>query len=222
MKYPCLVLDHDDTVVNSTATIHHPAFTAFLKQARPGASISLEDYFLKNFDPGFIPMCKTEFHMTDEELDQELAFWRGYVQQHVPRAYDGFSRIIQRHKQAGGLVCVVSHSMTCNILRDYRENALPEPDAVFGWDDPPELRKPSPYPLRTIMERFGLQPQQLLMVDDLKPGCDMARSCGVDFAAAGWAYSLPQIETFMQANCTHYFKTVAELDAFLCQANGYT
>ena len=26
MKYKCLVLDHDDTVVNSTATIHFPSF----------------------------------------------------------------------------------------------------------------------------------------------------------------------------------------------------
>ena len=26
MRYPCLVLDHDDTTVNSTATIHYGAF----------------------------------------------------------------------------------------------------------------------------------------------------------------------------------------------------
>ena len=24
MRYRCLILDHDDTVVNSTATIHYP------------------------------------------------------------------------------------------------------------------------------------------------------------------------------------------------------
>ena len=31
MKYKCLVFDHDDTVVNSTATIHHPCFAEYLK-----------------------------------------------------------------------------------------------------------------------------------------------------------------------------------------------
>ena len=48
MKYKCLVFDHDDTVVNSTATIHHPCFELFLKTYFPGRSCSLEHYFLKN------------------------------------------------------------------------------------------------------------------------------------------------------------------------------
>jgi len=54
MKYKCLVFDHDDTVVNSTATIHHPCFQMYLDKCYPGMSCSLEKYFLKNFDPGFI------------------------------------------------------------------------------------------------------------------------------------------------------------------------
>ena len=220
MKYPCLVLDHDDTVVNSTATIHHPAFCAYLREIRPGRTITLEDYLMKNFAPGFLPMCREEFDMSEPELEREQAFWRAYVQNHVPQAYPGFQALLQRHKQAGGLICVVSHSMRGNILRDYRENGLPEPDAVFGWDEPPEQRKPSPYPLQEIMRRFGLQPGQLLMVDDLKPGCDMARSCGVDFAGAGWAYRLPPVEAYLRANCTVYFDTVAQLAAYLQAVNG--
>ena len=38
MRYKCLVLDHDDTVVNSTATIHYPCFCEFLKEVRPQAT----------------------------------------------------------------------------------------------------------------------------------------------------------------------------------------
>ena len=34
MRYKCLVFDHDDTVVNSTATIHHPSFLKYLAQYR--------------------------------------------------------------------------------------------------------------------------------------------------------------------------------------------
>ena len=39
------------------------------------------------------------------------------------------------------------------------------------------------------MEEFDLAPSDLLMVDDLKPGYDMARFVGCDFAAALWAYA---------------------------------
>ena len=57
MRYKCLVLDHDDTVVNSTATIHYPAFLEALKLLRPGVTISLDDYFRENFDPGLCPIA---------------------------------------------------------------------------------------------------------------------------------------------------------------------
>jgi phosphoglycolate phosphatase/pyrophosphatase PpaX len=43
----------------------------------------------------------------------------------------------------------------------------------------------------------------------------MARAAGVDFAAAGWAYSIPEIESFMRQNCDYYLKTVSELRALL-------
>lgn len=215
MKYRCLVFDHDDTVVNSTATIHHPCFVEFLRRYYPGKDCSLEDYFLKNFDPGFIPMCREHFGMSEEELEQEGTFWRAYVKDHIPLAYPGVREIMERQKAQGGLLCVVSHSFEDNIRRDYRENGLPEPDLVFGWEQPPQRRKPDPWPLEEIMRHFSLQPQELLMIDDLKPGYDMAAACGVDFAAAGWANDIRTIEEFMRRNCSRYYKTVAALAAFL-------
>ena len=69
----------------------------------------------------------------------------------------------------------------------------------------------------TIERLTGLKPEELLMIDDLKPGYDMARSCGVDFAAVGWANDIPEIEAFMRGNCRYYCKTVEELDAFLAE-----
>ena len=215
MKYKCLVFDHDDTVVNSTATIHYPCVLAFLAEYAPGRSCSLEDYFRFNFDPGFVPACREDYGMTDEDLYVEQEFWREYVKTRVPRAYDGVREIMERQKQDGGLVCVVSHSFDHNIRRDYRENGLPEPDAVFGWEQPEERRKPHPWPLEEIMRRFELKPSELLMIDDLKPGYDMACDCGVDFAAVGWSNDVPEIEAFLRASCPRYFKTVAELAAFL-------
>ena len=153
--------------------------------------------------------------MDDAMLDIEWRFWREYVKDHVPAAYPGIREIMERQRAAGGLICVVSHSFDDNILRDYRANSLPVPDAVFGWEQPPERRKPYTWPLEEIMRRFGLKHGELLMIDDLKPGFDMAAACGVDFAGVGWSNDLPEIETFMRRNCTNYFKTVPELAAFV-------
>ena len=215
MKYRCLVFDHDDTVVNSTATIHHPCFEAYLQRYYPGRSCTLEDYFIKNFSPGFVPMCREEYGMSDEDLAQEGLFWREWVKDHIPAAYPGIREIMERQRAEGGLLCVISHSYEDNIRRDYAANGLPAPDLVFGWEQPLERRKPYPWPLEEILRRYDLAPSELLMIDDLKPGYDMAAACGVDFAAVGWANDIPAIERFMRQNCRNYFKTVAEFAAFL-------
>ncbi len=215
MKYKCLIFDHDDTVVNSTATVHYPSFLEYLSIYRPGMSISLEDYFIKNFHPGYIQMCKEDFHMTDADLEVETEFWKDYVKTRIPAAYAGMREIMLEQKKAGGLICVISHSFKENIIRDYAANALPEPDAVYGWEQPVERRKPSVWPVQDIMESFSLDASELLMIDDLKPGFDMAKDAGIDFVGAGWAYDVPEIENFMRKNCGAYFKNVSELAEFL-------
>ena len=215
MKYKCLVFDHDDTVVNSTATIHHPCFQSFLDLKYPGRTCSLEDYFRKNFHPGFLEMCREEYAMDDEILAEETLFWRSYVQEHVPAAYPGIKEIMEEQKRQGGIICVSSWSFDFNIRRDYSANGLPEPDMIFGWELPVEERKPSPYSLHEIMRSFELKPSEILMLDDLKPGYDMAKAAGVDFAAVGWSNDIPEIESFMRENCANYFKTVQQLSNFL-------
>ena len=215
LKYPCLVLDHDDTTVNSTATVHYPCFVEYMEKYFPDVHLTLEEYFRYNFDPGVVEMFTKICGMTWEQMLEEEAYWKEYVKHHIPKAYPGIREILLEQKKRGGKICVVSHSFSENILRDYRENGLPEPDLVYGWECPPEQRKPDPWPLHRIMEKFGLQAQEMLVVDDLKPGYDMAAAAGVPFAAAGWANDIPEIEKFMRENTPRYFKTIAGLRNFL-------
>ena len=217
MRYKCLVLDHDDTVVASTASIHYPSFVEYMKLARPGVAYSLEEYFRQNFDPGVLPFFRDVVGLSEQELNEEFHFWQNYLKTRVPRAYDGMREIMLDHRKKGGIIAVVSHSVSSVIERDYRENDLPEPDVIFGWDYPPEQRKPYPFPLEQIMSRFSLKPADLLVVDDLKPGYDMAAACGVDFCAAGWANDIAEIEQFMRRFGKYYCKHVSDLAALLKQ-----
>lgn len=213
MKYKCLVLDHDDTVVDSSASIHYPSFVEYLKVARPHLAdkYTLEEYFEKNFHPGILELFTQEIGLSDEELQEEEAFWRDYVKNHIPNAYPGMAEIIRDFKNGGGIVAVDSHSLTENIIRDYKANDLPTPDIIYGWDIPKEMRKPAPGTLLDLMAKYGLKPEDILVVDDLKPGYDMARAAGVHIAAAAWAHNVPEIADFMQKNCEYFCKSVEEL-----------
>ena len=215
LKYRCLVLDHDDTVVNSTATVHYPCFVEYMAQYHPQVHLTLEEYFRYNFSPGVIPMFTDICGLTMEQMYHEEEYWKEYVRHHIPKAYPGIREILQEQRERGGFITVVSHSFSSYILRDYKENDLPLPDQIYGWEYPSEQRKPSPWPLLRIMETCSLKPEDLLVVDDLKPGFDMAGSAGTAFAGAGWANDIPEIESFMRRNCNPYFKTVSELGNYL-------
>lgn len=212
-KYKCLVLDHDDTVVDSSASIHYPSFVEYLKVARPHLAdkYTLEEYFEKNFTPGILELFTDEIGLSAEELKEEESFWRDYVKNHIPNAYPGMAEIIAEFKAGGGILAVDSHSLTENIIRDYKANGLAMPDVIYGWDIPKEMRKPSPGTLFDLMEKYDLRPEEILVVDDLKPGYDMAKSAGVDIAAAGWAHNVKGIRDFMTANCEYFCESVDDL-----------
>lgn len=211
LKYKCLVLDHDDTVFDSTRDIHYPVFMNALKELRPEMKMTLEEYNLACFDPGFGEFCSDVLKLTEEEMEYQLVNWDNYVKKHIPCYYEGFDKILKQQKAEGGLICVVSHSLSDNIKRDYLESFDIVPDMIFGWDMGDGCRKPDPFPLKEIMRKYKLKPEELLMVDDLKPGFDMAKRCNVDFACAGWEKNTPLIKEFMKKNCDYYFEDVDEL-----------
>ena len=216
LKYPCLVLDHDDTVVQSEATLNYPCFCDILDQFRPGEKISLTEYINECSRLPFAEMCRQRYGFTEQELHDEYSFWKNYIRMHTPDPFPGIERIIRQQKEAGGLICVVSLSGTENILRDYKTHFGIVPDAVYSWDLPEHQRKPSTYPLKHIMETYRLSPSQLLMVDDMKPGATMAKAVGVPVAFAAWSrLEYPEIMAEMSDLSDFTFRKTQELERFL-------
>ena len=216
LKYPCLVLDHDDTVVQTLKTLSYPFFCLELEQFRPGMTISLRDYVKQCHDLGFLDMCRECFAFTEEELKLEHRQWMDYIMENIPDYFPGIERIIHRQKADGGLLCVVSHSNYENIIRDYRHHFHMDPDAIFGMDLPPERRKPNPWPLEDIMERFQLKPEEILVVDDMKLSCLMAKPLGIAVAYAGWDdMGVPEVRAEMKNLCDFSFDSISSLEQFL-------
>lgn len=216
LKFPCLVLDHDDTVVQSEATVNYPYFCYILDHFRPGTTITLKEYTEGCYHQGFVEMCQNKYGFTDLELAEEYRGWKEYVRNHIPAPFPGIKDIILRQKAAGGLICVVSHSTEETILRDYRTHFDLQPDDIYGWDYPEHQRKPNPYPLEAIMHKYGLSPAELLVVDDMKPAWEMASKAGVNIAFAAWGrQDCPDIIKEMTNICNFTFHTPHDLYDYL-------
>ena len=216
LKYKCLVLDHDDTVVQTERHLGFPYFKKYLDQIRPGNEITYEQYVRDCSSMVFADMCRARWNMTDEECAAEYKGWCAYYSTNPHPIFPGIDRIIRRQKEEGGLVCVVSLSPARDILRDYEEHFGIVPDDLYDHDMPRHMRKPNTYPLEQIMKRFDLKPEEILVVDDVKLAWMMAHPLGVPVAYAAWSkVDFPELTTEMRQICDYSFVTVDKLEAFL-------
>ena len=216
LKYKCLVMDHDDTVVQTEKSLGYPYFCEVLKNFRPGQTISFHDYVLDCHNYGFTEMCRRNWQFTAEEQKEEYRGWMDYLMTHIPTTFNGIADVILRHKKEGGLLCVVSHSSRQNITRDYQHHFGILPDAIYGWDLPSEQRKPNPYPLLNIMEKYQLETSDILVVDDMKLACKMAEPLNIPVAFAAWSKTeFPKLSKEMNDLCKLSFQSPAELYHYL-------
>jgi phosphoglycolate phosphatase/pyrophosphatase PpaX len=217
LSYRCILIDHDDTAVDSTSAVHYPAHLEALRELRPGRTPpTREQWLLRNFH-GIMDYLVGDLGMTEPELEREMEIWRSWTGRHVPPFFPGFLELLSEYRRRGGRVAVISHSEAEVIEKHYRSAREHPfvPDLIFGWEQDAARRKPSPWPVREALRRFSCPPAEALVVDDLKPGAVMAREAGVDFAAAGWSHRVAEIEQYMRAHATAYCGTIGDLRALL-------
>ena len=215
-KYKCLVLDHDDTVVQTEKTIGYPYFRDYIARIRPGMTLSFPEYVRDCNNMVFADMCRQLWQFTEDELREEYLGWKEYSRRNIPQVCPGIEAVIRRQKEEGGIVCVSSLSTREIIERDFLHHFGFLPDAIYDYDLPEHQRKPSPYALEQIMAQFHLKPEELLMVDDMKLGWQMAKDAGVSTAFAGWSkQEFPELTGQMRALCEHSFDSAKALEKFL-------
>lgn len=216
LKYKCLILDHDDTVVQSEKTLGFPCFVQTMSHLRPNITLTLDEYVRDCHSMGFYNLCRQKYGFTEEEMAIEYADWKHYIRTHIPEPFPGIRQIIHRQKELGGILCVVSHSSEEIIRRDYITHFALEPDAIYGCDLPESMQKPHPYPLQAIMDRYHLQTSDLLVLDDSRLGFDMAQPLGISTAFAAWGkIGFDDVLQEMSRLCNFTFHSTADFEAFL-------
>lgn len=128
LRYRLLLLDHDDTTVASTETIHYPAHIESIRQLRPDLQpCTLEQWFEANLDPGISAYLDSLFDA--EQMKQEHAIWTSAMEKQRATFYAGMPEVLANFRRRGGKVAVISHSQGDNIKRDYSSRT----DFCLAW-----------------------------------------------------------------------------------------
>lgn len=182
MTCRCIVLDYDNTIVDSFPDAQYGAMNYACD------SLGIERYTKEEL----IEIDKTGRIGEDfrrKHPDEFDSFWNlfyEYLNDNLPRAYDGMKELLDMYRSKGGIICVVSNSTTDYIKKGMEFNDLPKPDVVYGWDSGEAYRKPNTTSLYEMSIGFGLSPMDILVVDDKPSGIDMANTYGTASCISGW------------------------------------
>ena len=210
IRYRCLILDHDDTVVRSTKEIHYPAFVEMLSILRPHLQISIDEFISYNFTIGFLGLCKDVLKLNDAEMEIEYRIWKKYTRNTIPKSFPDMKELLVKFKQQG-IIVVSSHSESYEIKRDYLENFGFEPDHIFGWDIEESLRKPNPFCIEALKEYYQFENKDLIMLDDSKSGYLMCKAANIPFIGNCYYESSQEIKSFFYQNADFTVDTVKDL-----------
>ena len=213
MRYKCLVVDHDDTAVDSTADIHHPIYVELMAELRPEVEpVGVDGFIDLNQKKSIRRHYVQDLGFSESEWEYAFNFWKNHeLRGHIPKFYDGFIDLLRRHSEKGGIVAVVSHSDEEAITMHYDTTGF-IPDVIFGAQKDGSKNKPNAWPLEKIMGQYGIDAENIAVVDDLMPGIEMANSIGAYALGAGWAHD--NTDNFKR-QCNHYFDTIKDLEEHL-------
>lgn len=212
MAYKCILIDHDDTVSPTSEKLHYPSFRASLEILRPNIEISFEEYINYSFEPGFENFLKNILQLNEEEIEWMYKNWQKDTKDKIGIFYEEIKKFLIKYKDSGGIIAVVTHSDRQRIEVDYMYNLNFVPEDIYSWELGEEKRKPSPYPIYDIMKKYGLSNEEILVIDDLKPGYLMASKAKVDFLWAAWAYKKPQFNEYMEKHAKYSIKNLESFE----------
>ena len=215
MRYKCLITDHDDTLLDSTVEIHYPCMVECLDVLRPGTPLSFDDFAYYNFELGFHNYTTDILHLTPEEKVRQAAIWHEWMETHRATFFPHVKEFLTRFKEAGGILVVSTHNEEKHILMDFDHAGCPLPDAIYGWDLDEAKRKPSPYTIEQVEQRFGIDRSEMVMLDDMKIGLNMCRAAGVDFIFADWARKPAHLRREMRELADYTAESILDVEKIL-------
>ena len=219
LNFKCLVLDHDDTSVDSTPHIHYPCYVEYMKTRPQDHCLTFEEWFKALWYKGLFGYYREDLHLTESEILEQVALSRQYAMTHErAHFFPGFIEMLQQFRALGGFICVVSFSDETNIYRVYKEETNDQfaPDVVYGWhEETKEQCKPYPYPIHSMMEKYGFAKEDFLVIDDMPQGIEMGKAAGVKCAGAMYGEGHEVLRKEMEECCDYICESVDDLKKLL-------
>lgn len=211
---PLLIFDLDGTLIDSAEDIYTALNQMLTKYSRRQVDLPT---LISHIGDGLTKLVNDffpEFHIDSGEntdkVREFLTIYETSMVQHT-KLYPGVLEFIQNYKGAKAIVTNKNIEPARAILKHFDIYKLPWVD-VIGGDSLTE-RKPSPLPLRHVMEKGGFVPANTWMIGDGRPDMLSGQAAGCVKVAVHYGYSKPEELAIYQPH--HILKNFSDLKALI-------
>ena len=141
--------------------------------------------------------------------------WREYVLKNNAPIFDGLKEVLTDYKKQGGIVVSHTHNHHDIVVRDFINLVGFEPDEIFSVDSDPEYVKPHTKSIDYLKNKYKLESKDMVMMDDLSYGYEMAKKASIDFIAPGFGIYSYDIKDFFLSGATYYIEDPKQLYTIL-------
>lgn len=190
LRKKCLILDHDDTIINSQESIHYPLFVDVLKILRPNIiPIDFEKFIELSNELGFVKMCRMLYHYNEKEIQFEYEHWKIHSSLIEAPAFEGIKEFLTAFIEIGGVIIVYTMNSKQNVIKDYERLFNFVPNRIISHDQYYILRKPYRLSILKELHNLNLTVEDCIFIDDTPMLLELKHRLNMDFIAANWAKS---------------------------------
>lgn len=185
-----VIFDLDGTLLNTLEDIADSCNWMCAQHGWPTHDYKAYCYFVGNGAAKIVERAVPEHARTPEQLEQLLAEYNGYYQQHKSDKtcpYDGVPQVLERLKQAGVSVAVLTNKPDVAagpVMEQYYPGVFP----LVQGGLPGVPLKPDAAPVHMLMERMGANKENTLFVGDSNVDIQTAKNSGLSGCGVLWGF----------------------------------
>ena len=180
-----ILFDFDGTLVDTNPLIIR-SFKETFKKLLPDRQFSQEE-ILDCIGPTLEQTGKKYFPGNPKAFAEIYREYNLRYHDEMIEVYPGVKEMLAQVKQMNLTLVIVTSKRRDVLLRGLQQTDLSD---YFDWivaADDVENPKPHQEPIERVLEHYGFEPEECLMVGDNSHDIECARSAGVKSIAVGWA-----------------------------------
>lgn len=179
-----IIFDFDGVIITGSNAGYMKSYHHALETVGVNLDPEIErQKILEHWGKGHIPQLEFLLEDHPEKVEEAVKAWEDNFKNNfrkslkiIPGAKEAIIRLSKKYQLA--IISGAHRQMLLELIDEYDIDYFSDVISSYDFDDPAK-RKPAPYAINMLLEKYGLEKSETVSVGDDRTDVEMARAAGV-------------------------------------------